>query len=733
MVKLAQTIGASNIASSMRQPQHLLGAVVDVRQSIWTDEQERDAVRVFPFTDIQFNGAEAVRSNSVLASCMVPAIASVAADNGPKDMMWGKPTRLSRKQAEKAYSPMSMMEKGSNKKPWMVSRTGMVDYIFGLTEEASYNSIYGDEDRADTLSSTEVRNLGGTRSVSVQAYASEDEALDDITRNPGLLKLGYVQGPRDTKLYYTETAIAMMARRMRNVVEALSPYKPRLMPFGLGHIAEEGLNEDKPIVTPDDWERKNAKVWQPSLAWSAGNVAYKSSLIQADGTLYIPGDQIPYATRRKGFKYNHIMTQVGMELLDCLNAIGVDMNQDLTPASVSGAAKQAGVQECALQLLYASMFGTSASITAPGDFEVSEDIIASQIKEYLGSWFNSGHIHIDPGVMQYIRGEDGRSFASQINDLMGANTRKFKIRGEDVSGAQAMAEFIRAYFVWCVASAALSSYMTVPLLQCHWLYTNKMKPEYVIEQLQMNFRSDVYFDGDSALGYTLIPTRLNPGETLNRVPCYISNAPVNNGKDSFKPNAYLGIRDPLPYGPVEEIRFAGDRPLTTIDQREYTFSPVIEADSSVQSTFRNGRTVNFAQLPRPTTYVPGTTTLGAVYGLMADNKRVGGHYYYIPNEGVFSSVVKDDTDRKIYRATVNNPKESSEATAYLLAGQTTEDEKKHLDHWERNAVKPNDNYQNREANVSAATSQQLTENNPQAEAVATALDYKQAGQEEGDN
>jgi hypothetical protein len=417
-----------------------------------------------------------------------------------------------------------------------------------------------------------------------------------------------------------------------------------------------------------------------------------------------------------------------MELLDCLNAIGVDMNQDLTPMNgkMSQVQTKAGTRESALQLLYASMFGTSASISAPGDFEVSEDVVAAQIKDYLGSWFNSGHIHIDPGVFSYVSGRNKRNFLKQIQEPLFGN-RQFKVRGQLVSGSEAMAEFIRAYFVWCVTCAALGSYFTVPLLQCHWLYTNKMKPEYVVEQLQMNFRSDVYFDGDSSLGYTLIPSRLNPGEVLNRVPCYISNREVGNEKTQYSPNNYLGIRDPLPFGPVEEIRFAGDRPLTTIDQREYTFSPVIEADSSVQSTFRNGRSVNFAQLPRPSTYVPGATALGAVYGLMGDNKRVGGHYYYIPNEGVFQNVVDQD-ELTIYRATVNNPSEDQEVLAYLLAGQTPADEEKHLQHWERNKVLPEDNYQNRVAEVSAATAKKLTDENPQADASpGPEVDYAQDG------
>jgi len=58
-----------------------------------------------------------------------------------------------------------------------------------------------------------------------------------------------------------------------------------------------------------------------------------------------------------------------------------------------------------------------------------------------------------------------------------------------------MREFIAKYLTFNVAAEAVSSYFAVPLYECHWLYTGSPKPEYVTEQLQMNFRSDVYFDG----------------------------------------------------------------------------------------------------------------------------------------------------------------------------------------------------------------------------------------------
>lgn len=677
MVKLAQTVGASNIAASMRQPLHMLGAVMDVRQNIWSDSVEKDAVRVFPFSDITYMGAEAVKSNSVLASCMVPAIASVDASPVSKEkdkaMMFGAPPRHN-------ISSLKDWPRGDNARvPMMLHRSVMTDYILGIGEGLSYRTLTAEDQdlRFKALSdpNSTPEGLDGTLGVTIINYPSEDEALDDITKNPSKMIVGYVVGPRDVKLYYTETAIGMMARRMRNVVQALGPYRPRLQPFGLGHVE---FKDGKPVKGP--LERKtDYKVCQPGLSWNAGAVAYKAKTINASGTLYIAGDQIPYSTMRRSFKYNHILTQIGMELLDTLSAIGIDLDDELKHAASGISTNGAGVQESALQILYASMFGASSSYSAgQGDFEVSEDVVASRIKDYLTTFFCSGHIHVDPAVFSF-RGDSEPSDAAGLF----STGEKFNVRGKQVSAALAYAEFVRSYIVWGVACAALGDYMSVPLLQCHWLYTDKMKPEYVMEQLQMNFRSDVYFDGDSGLPMTLIPSRLNPGEILHRVPCYLS-------PDKDYPNRYLGIRDPLPFGPVDEIRFAGDRPLTTIEERDYTFSPVIEADASVQSTYRNGRTVNFAVWPRPTHYVPGATRLGFIYGLMADNRKVGGHYYYVPGNSIFEHPT---SGQKIYRAMKWSNTDTGAKPEYLLAGQTEAINKKHIEYFEEKAIEPQNNPQ----------------------------------------
>ena len=247
----------------------------------------------------------------------------------------------------------------------------------------------------------------------------------------------------------------------------------------------------------------------------------------------------------------------------------------------------------------------------------------------------------------------------------------------------------------------MEQYFTVPLLQCHWLYTNKMKPEYVLDQMQRNIRPDVHFDGDNGMPFTLICDRLKPGETAHRIPMYFD-------PKAKKINKYYGIRDPLPFGPVEEIRYAGDRPLTTVEaenKRDYTFSPIIEADASSHSTFRNGRNVNYALWPRPTHYAPGATRMGLIYGLMADNRKVSGDYFYVPSRGVFESPTSGEV---LYRSLRGKPGDTSQTTvSNLLKGQLEDD--KHVEYFEKQAIPDSENPQLKATAITAKRDAALAE------------------------
>jgi len=163
---------------------------------------------------------------------------------------------------------------------------------------------------------------------------------------------------------------------------------------------------------------------------------------------------------------------------------------------------------------------------------------------------------------------------------------------------------------------------------------------------------------------------------------------------SIVPNSYLGVRDPLPFGSVIDIRFSGDKPLTTTEERDYTFTPIIEADSSVQTQYRNSRTINCAVWPRPTHYSPGATRMCAVYGTMSDNASVGGHYYYQPLTG---TLLMDGVDDKIYRSMgVSRAGRIAQEQLKdeLLAGMGRAETKTQQEYWNKHSIKPSRNPQN---------------------------------------
>ena len=679
MVKLANTIGATGIAQSTRQMMNLGSHVMEVRQSLYDDKQTKDATRVWPWTDISYAGAEVAGSNSVIASCYVPVVASVSLKN---EQGLFRPDILGRGGAKKYGTSQGKVDDLK----WIQHGFGMCDYMFGISQARSYASINGGSGRWNLNRNKLYRgvkkgaSVDGTAPLEITQFLSEDEALDTITAYPERMVIGFVLGPRDVKLYYTETAIAMMVRRLRRVVEALGPLKPQYYPIGLGHLG----TRNKP------WKPGKGgspTVTQPSMNWNAGAVQYKASALKATGTFYTPWDQTPYSVMRRNFKYNHMLTQVGMELMETLAAVGIGLDADLNEAKLDAfKGNGAGTQVCALQMLFASMFGTTTTHTATSDFTVDEISVAGAIKDRLGMLFNSGHIHIDPGVMMYKRIDKGGGiFENGDNTGMLDNTQKiWKYKGWDVSSETLFKEFIAKYITFAVTAQALESYFSVPLYQTHWLYVGSPKPEYVTEQLQMNYRSDVYFDGDNSLPFTLIPTRLNPGEVISRIPCFFD-------VDTDAKNVYLGVRDPLPYGSVMDIRYSGDKPLTTIEEREYTFAPIIEADASVQTQYRNSRTVTCAVWPRPTVYSPGATRMGGIYGMLSDNSSVGGHYYYQPLTG---TMLNDNVEMdKVYRATANVGTISDDLKEQMFKGQTRAEMKRQEEYWDKHSVKPENNSQ----------------------------------------
>lgn len=667
MVKLAHTIGASSVAQSVRQATTLGSAVVEVRQGTWDDLQARHMFRVMPFTDIQYSGPEVAALNSVIASCLVPTVTGVDTSNENAHTGYLSGPKYARKMMSSSADLRQMATEGYDqdwhRDRWsVVSGYGMSDYLMGYSHEASAataqevgggirfdrarralwsgspdSSGAFDAGMAHAPTEEDTSYVMGTFPIRVVEWTNEDQALDAIANNPTALMIGYVVSARDVKLFYTQTAIAMIIRRMHRVVETLGPFRPIYTHIGLGHVTQKGEawrpTDPKRVKGKPDDDTTDAyetamssasgalSICPPSMGWNAGNVSYSNRVLPASGTLYIPQDQVPYSMMRRGFKYNHILTALGLELMETLQAVGANFSSDargnLTNDLKYTGESTHGAQIAQLQLLFGSMFGSTRGATNAGDFEADPTTTADSLKDMLGLLFNSGHIHIDPGVLTHV---DGGYNGSRLSGQVGSSGIKY--RGQPVAPSTLMGEFIQKFIVFAAACTAMRGLFSMPLYDCHWLYSGSPKPEYVIEQLQMNYRPDVVFDGGgTGSEYTLIPSRLNPGEILERVPCLMNET-------TSSPNTYLGIRDALPYGGVQDIRFHGDKPLTTIEEREYTFTPIIEADANVMATMRNGRAVNIAVLPRPSSYAPGVSPLGIMASTMLDNSTVGGSYYF---------------------------------------------------------------------------------------------------------
>jgi hypothetical protein len=678
MVKLAQTVGASSIAQGTRMTTNLSSAVVEVRQGTWDDMSEKHMFRVTPFTDIQYSGPEVAAMNSVIASCLVPTVCGVTRDTTTGYVTGKDFSELFtfNGDAVASFAAGDVVQIAGGKTDGKsgfeknqvayetLTGTGLADYLLGYGAGASAGSFEGsqatrpsthsafsearkklittalnDESANSGIASALRRDQGtgfnsgddaelsnhqriaGTYPIRVEQFPSDEIAYDIIANNPQSLTLGYTMDSRAVNMVFTQSAISMIVRRLHRAVERYGPYKPVYTHVGLGHATEN---------TGKDGVIDNYSVSRPGMLWNAGAIAYANKRLNAQGSLYIPQDQVPYSMMKRGFKYNHILTLLGLELIETLNAVGADMSSVVgrsaggevnRRSTMSGSAQE---QIAMLQILFASVFGSVRGATNAADFEVDPTSVADSVKESIGMLFNSGHIHLDPGFLTYLPGAWN---GSTLNDTTINSNLKYK--GRSLTPAQMMSEFVAKYVTFVTAVTAFKPYFQVPLYDCHWLYVGSPKPEYVIEQLQMNYRPDVIFEGGASMPeYTLIPTQLNPGEVLERLPTLF------NAREKV-PNTYLGIRDPLPYGSVSEIRFHGDRPMTTIEEREYDFTPIIEADSSVNQVMRNGRVLNIAVLPRPAMYIPGVSILGAISGMMSDNASVGGSYYFQQHNGPF--------------------------------------------------------------------------------------------------
>jgi hypothetical protein len=148
--------------------------------------------------------------------------------------------------------------------------------------------------------------------------------------------------------------------------------------------------------------------------------------------------------------------------------------------------------------------------------------------------------------------------------------------------------------------------------------------------------------GGSGLPFDFIDSRITQ-EVVARIPCYMRKTKAN--ASYF--NSYIGISTPDPVGEVADKISENGVCTTMLEGDDIQFTPIVRGGSSSLVTKRKGVSITIAHLARPEYYEPGVSTIGAIYGLMSDNKSVSGNYFLQPSTGVFHDDRVEDT---MYRA-----------------------------------------------------------------------------------
>jgi len=147
----------------------------------------------------------------------------------------------------------------------------------------------------------------------------------------------------------------------------------------------------------------------------------------------------------------------------------------------------------------------------------------------------------------------------------------------------------------------------------------------------MNFRPDMSITGGTAGSkpYFLMPTSMNPGQTLNRIPTLLD---LRAATASSTPNVWLGPRDPTILTGVETIHYDGDRPREVTDPDYALESPIIVRDATAGTFEVNGRAVSLRVLPRPAYHRHGYNLMGVFNTLTHGIESASGNYYLYPED-----------------------------------------------------------------------------------------------------
>jgi hypothetical protein len=520
--------------------------------------------------------------------------------------------------------------------------------------------------------------------IGIRQFKTDEIASNYIANNKNRVVIGYTIGSRNVKLFYTPAAIDMVVRRFNSIYQLFGTMNPRISYLGRGHLRTNQVDKDDPQgyelwepATSDMKARESSArpyLVEPNLNWSCGAVPHATKQLPANGPIYIDPNQFPYSQRKRFCKYNHVMTQIGLSMMETLNAYGAGLGEQLQSMSSPFGERDSSSKIAGLQMLFAALYGTSPVTSLSAD-DFTEDAgrtaAHSRASEIMGMFFNPGHSHIDPGVLVYQNAvtDDGplagimnmiTSMGNQeyqtgpnekwdtafnnASGLLDTTDTRYNYCDMKVSAACLMNEAIGRLFVFSVMGSALAPHMTVPTMLAKLEYQNNAARETVIDVLKMAHRPGVYADGSGgpALPFDFIDSRITD-QVIGRVPCYLRATQANKGIY----NSYIGISTPDLMGEVVDKVSEGGVCVTMLEGDDIQFTPIVRGTSGSMVTKRKGVTINIVHLNRPEYYEPGVSKLGAIYGLMSDNASVGGFYFIQPSTGVFHD---DRVDYTMYRA-----------------------------------------------------------------------------------
>jgi len=469
-------------------------------------------------------------------------------------------------------------------------------------------------------------------------YASNiDDASAMISSDPFGNTIAVYSHNRDTHVLCHPTLYNQYGYRLRRILQDLGPLRPAVCHLGLGHLGSATGN-----------------LQRPTLGWSVGQLQYNGTSYRADGSIYIPSDYHPYSLLKRTAKFNHIVTQVGVTWMGSFGAYGCGDEDGYMPRRGTN-----GTIAPMLQLLWGEQFGYTASPSIPTEPFFEPETVGQRMDEHIISTFGSGILAFDAGANLDGPLDIVNALAPFMNEgprvsSLWAGTREMgpinegpsRTTIERVWGLGLGQNFYTAMYsafdnlgdfgisrsvehVWAAVKAAIGPLFQVPMTPMTMLHSGGPRPGHVVERLQMNFRPDMAISGGTAgtKPYFLMPTCLNPGQVLTRLPCFLD---INAGEAAANPNTWLGPRDPTVLTGVETIHYDGDRPREMSDPDYALESPVIIRDASVGTVEKNGRPCTIHRIPRPAYHRNGASFVGVFNTLTHGIESANGNYFMYP-------------------------------------------------------------------------------------------------------